>query len=351
MTKQDLHIVKTLLERTENLPDILHLRAAPIDYELTDKDKELLLDTYQKLDDILKEVAAFINVNFPGRQDYIQPWNDIDFDTKIGAIKITTTDREQIKSEWKKGIFDLKSLIKSLLNEVELNINKLKVISSDSNELLTKKKNYYLKEIIVGITVGLVVTIFGGIIVNRFSAPIPSESILKFHPDPMGNGYGITTIDVVNEKDLLHVNIPNKNDEQEFKVYIDYQNGSNKTINSVKSQVLYSKFGNESQTEIYGVLFAFGAETLKDKTTLGNLPEFWKLELLSARKINTHGTYCNEQYTNRYEYNEEVSINDLTAEGAVIKSLDTVGKNQDGDTGACSQGHVVVNFKITNMAE
>lgn len=120
MTKKDLHIINSLLDRTENLPDILHLRAAPIGYELTDEDKKMLLDTYQKLDDILKEVAAFINVKFPGRQDYIQPWNDIDFDTKIGGIKIATTNREHTKSAWKQGLLDLKSLIKSIKNEVTL---------------------------------------------------------------------------------------------------------------------------------------------------------------------------------------------------------------------------------------
>ncbi|UNY98361.1 hypothetical protein MQE36_14895 [Zhouia spongiae] len=120
MTEKDLNILKSLLERTEKLPDVLHLRAAPLGYELNQKDKDLLLDTYQKLDDILEEVAAFINVKFPGRQDYIQPWNEIDFDTKIGGMKIVTTDREHTKSAWKKGMFDLKSLIKSIINEVRL---------------------------------------------------------------------------------------------------------------------------------------------------------------------------------------------------------------------------------------
>jgi hypothetical protein len=123
MTEKDLNIINSLFERTNNLPNILHLRAAPLDYKLTEKDKEIILDTYQKLDDILKEIAAFINVKFPGRQDYIQSWNNIDFDAKIGGIKVITNDRELIKSEWLKGILDLKSLIKSLKNEVILRID------------------------------------------------------------------------------------------------------------------------------------------------------------------------------------------------------------------------------------
>lgn len=123
MTRRDLEIIDSLLNRTDNLPDILHLRAAEIGYELTEEDKALLLATYQKLDDILKEVAAFINVKFPGRQDYIHGWNKIDFDTKIGNFKIATTDREHTRRAWKTGMFDLKDLLKSLRNEVVLLID------------------------------------------------------------------------------------------------------------------------------------------------------------------------------------------------------------------------------------
>jgi hypothetical protein len=120
MTQQDIEIIDDLLKRTDNLPEILHLRAAEIRYEFTEEDKALLLETYQKLDDILKEAAAFINVKFPGREDFNYGWNKIDFDTKIGNFKIATTDREHIKRAWKNGLFDLKGLLKSLRNEVIL---------------------------------------------------------------------------------------------------------------------------------------------------------------------------------------------------------------------------------------
>ena len=120
MTTRDLNTIDDLLVRTNNLPEILHLRAVEIEYELTEDDKRLLLDTYEKLDDILKEVAAFINVMFPGRQDHINGWYKIDFDTKLGNFKIITTDLEHIKRAWRTGLFDLKSLLKSLRNEVFL---------------------------------------------------------------------------------------------------------------------------------------------------------------------------------------------------------------------------------------
>ena len=134
MTTRDLNIINDLLTRTNSLPDILHLRAADLGYELTVEDKKLLLDTYEKLDDILKETAAFINVKFPGRQDHIHGWNKIDFDTKIGGFKIVTTDREHVKREWRKGIFDLKGLLKSLKNEVTLMIDEPETRVPDNDQ-------------------------------------------------------------------------------------------------------------------------------------------------------------------------------------------------------------------------
>lgn len=137
MTTKDLAILDDLYTRTNNLPDILHLRAADYDYTLTDDDKNLLSDTYQKLDDILKEVAAFINIKFPGRQSHIHGWNKIDFDTKIGNIKIITNDREHIKRDWNNGMRDLIGLIKSLRNETVLLIDKESQPNKFSNGVRT----------------------------------------------------------------------------------------------------------------------------------------------------------------------------------------------------------------------
>lgn len=194
MTTRDIDIIDDLLTRTKNLPDILHLRAADIGYELTEEDKKLLLDTYEKLDDILKETAAFINVKFPGRQDHIHGWNKIDFDTKIGDFKIITTDREHTKRAWRTGLFDLKSLLKSLRNEVVLLIdteqqpdksgkdnrtnnftgniiyNESKVtggqIQSSSREIkkTVTKPPKTATQIIKEILIGLFITIIGGLI-------------------------------------------------------------------------------------------------------------------------------------------------------------------------------------------
>lgn len=140
MTTRDLKIIDDLITRTNNLPEILHLRAADDGYMLSETDKILLLDTYEKLDDILKEVAAFINVKFPGRQDHIYGWNKIDFDTKIGDFKIITNDREHIKRAWLNGLFDLKSLLKSLKNEVVLLLNNEEQI--DKSDMNVRTNNF-----------------------------------------------------------------------------------------------------------------------------------------------------------------------------------------------------------------
>lgn len=192
MTQKDLNRIESLLTRTNNLPDILHLRASEIGYEFTNEDKELLKKTYIELDDILKEVATFINVKFPGRQDYIHAWNKIDFDTKIGNIKIITTDREHIKREWKNGMFDLVSLLKTLKHEIELRIednntetNKTKLLTNNFNGNIVYTEGNFKGKVnqsssqnktvktppaiatvaIKKILIGVIITVIGGLIV------------------------------------------------------------------------------------------------------------------------------------------------------------------------------------------
>jgi hypothetical protein len=144
MKAKDLKVLDNLLTRTDELPEILHLRAAPAGYQQTTEDKALLLDTYSKLDDILKELAAFINIKFPGCERHVRAWNEIDFDTKIGDMKIITTDREHTKREWRKGLFDLKSLIKVLKNETILLIDEDEV-GLTGRDLTAISNNYALE--------------------------------------------------------------------------------------------------------------------------------------------------------------------------------------------------------------
>jgi hypothetical protein len=202
MTTKDLNIIDNLLTRINNLPDILHLRAADIGYNLTEDDKKLLLETYEKLDDILKGVAAFINVIFPGREDHIKAWNEIDFNTKIGNIKIITTDREHKKRAWRTGLLDLKSLLKCLRNELVLLIDKQvensykdvktnnfsgniiyneskvtgKQIQSSSPSRQTKntvnKPPKTATQIIKEILIGLFITIIGGLLLWFITAAL-----------------------------------------------------------------------------------------------------------------------------------------------------------------------------------
>lgn len=165
MKKKDLETLESLLKRTEDLPDILNLRAPPIDYILTEGDKSHLLKTYEDLDAILKEVIAFINIKFPERKDHIIRWNEIDFDTKIGDFKVVTSNREHIKSEWKNGLFDLKDLIKTLINEVTLLVNEEDQANNEKpTERKTKVLNFlekYKVLLTLGILIFAVLTYFG----------------------------------------------------------------------------------------------------------------------------------------------------------------------------------------------
>jgi hypothetical protein len=49
MNKKDVQILDDLRLRTENLPDILHLRAAEANHQFSEDDKKLLFDTYLNL--------------------------------------------------------------------------------------------------------------------------------------------------------------------------------------------------------------------------------------------------------------------------------------------------------------
>lgn len=120
--KSDLDKIDKLLNRLKNIPDILHLRAAEIGYELSGDDKQLLHNTYEELEIILRETSAFINVKFRGRRDIIDEWNKVDFDPKIGPIKILTTDRNHTARAWKSGLLDLRNLLEYLRSEVSLRV-------------------------------------------------------------------------------------------------------------------------------------------------------------------------------------------------------------------------------------
>ncbi len=168
-----------------------------------------------------------------------------------------------------------------------------------------------------------------------------------FHSDPGANGTGFTSIgSSSNAKDTHVVNINTPGASADFNVYVDYQNIGSNTLFDVRAGVDFTQSGAGNSTSITGFLRANNASYRSDTTTLSGLPSSWSLEARSARKVNTHvGGVCG----NNYNYDTPVNISSATSSnGAYIGNLDTVGRNTDGDTGACSQGHLVVSFRVTN---
>ncbi len=151
MNEKDLNNIDNLLKRLGELPDVLELRVKDAWNNVSQSEKDLLFQTYKELDNILNDLRAFINVKFPNRNDLLNQWNKIDFDPKIGEFKVHTNSPELITSNWKGGLFDLKSLMENIRREIVLLIeespkvnlpSEAKTVIKDSNIFYGKVENY-----------------------------------------------------------------------------------------------------------------------------------------------------------------------------------------------------------------
>jgi|GEM_PF-3614545 len=123
MTQIDLDRLDAIKERLDNIPDVLELRVKIEWRKLSESEYDLLIRAYKELDDLLNEARAFMFTKFPNRQDLVIIWNEIDFDTKIGSLKINTNDSKVIRSSWLQGMNDFYSFIKTMRAEVILQID------------------------------------------------------------------------------------------------------------------------------------------------------------------------------------------------------------------------------------
>ena len=133
MTSRDLEIIDELNERFLNLPQVTELRVNAAWGKISEEEYNHLFDTYKKLDDILTEFSAFINVKFPNRPDLIDRWNAIDFNTKIRGFRVKTNDPHTIESCWQDGMSRLRALLKSIRAEVVLSIDDDNTEKNNSN--------------------------------------------------------------------------------------------------------------------------------------------------------------------------------------------------------------------------
>lgn len=123
MTNNDLNIIDDLNDRFLNLPQVTELRVNAAWGEISEEEYKFLQETYKKLDDILTELNAFINVKFPNRSDLVERWNFIDFNPKIAGMRIKTNDPHSIESSWLDGMSRLRALLKSIRAEVVMSLD------------------------------------------------------------------------------------------------------------------------------------------------------------------------------------------------------------------------------------
>ncbi len=172
--------------------------------------------------------------------------------------------------------------------------------------------------------------------------------------DPMGGSHGITSVSKTGfnaRANSINVHIPQAGDSQNFKLYLAYQNVKNNAVLwDAKGTLDFDHSGTSATTSIRGILSGSHAEYQADSATISGLPSSWKLELVSARKINTHDEATYPECSGSgapYNYNIALNTNDLSSTGAFIDHLDWIG-TWHGVTGSCDQGYIVANFKVTN---
>lgn len=123
MTSKDLNIIDDLNDKFLNLPKVSDLRVNAAWGKISEEEYKFLNETYKKLDDILTELGAFINVKLPNRPDLVERWNFIDFNPKIAGMRIKTNDPYSIESSWNEGMTRLRALLKSIRAEVVLSLD------------------------------------------------------------------------------------------------------------------------------------------------------------------------------------------------------------------------------------
>lgn len=186
---------------------------------------------------------------------------------------------------------------------------------------------------------------------------IPNElpnqnSAFVFDPARLGNGNTSISFDynVSNQSDELDLGGMADRDTLTFFVFIDYQNAANEMLKNVKTSIKFPKKGYSSKASIFGMLStSTQEESLIDKTYLINLPNSWSLSLVDAHCTNTHS----QEECLGYAYNIPLELGEVVSSyGASLPNLDTYGvSKRNGITGACSQGHVVLQFQLINTSE
>ncbi len=174
----------------------------------------------------------------------------------------------------------------------------------------------------------------------------------SFVVDPARFGTGFTAIGNATasayQLDSYRADISSPGDSEIFYVFMAYQNAEDYTLENVRGFLTYPAQGTESSQIFTGRLSAGNGSSMTDRTTLTGLPSEWEIKMIDAWKENTHDRdpECGTAYGYR-----ETANSVITSSGTSIGSLDTKSVSlRNGETGACSQGNIVVKFQITNTS-
>lgn len=174
----------------------------------------------------------------------------------------------------------------------------------------------------------------------------------SFVVDPARFGTGFTAIGNATasayQLDSYRVDIASPGDSDTFYVFMAYQNAEDYTLENVRGFLTYAAQGTASSQVFTGRLSAGNGSSMTDRTTLTGLPSKWEITMIDAWKENTHDKdpECGTAYGYR-----ETANSVITSSGTSIGTLDTKSVSlRNGETGACSQGNVVVKFQVTNTS-
>lgn len=110
-----------LLQRTGSLLEKLQQSTQEHGFECSEENKKTLLESYEKLDEILNDAASMLISKIYKKHECCL--SKIEFDCKTGAAKKLATYLKDVKRSWQTGVFELLDLMMSLSSKHILNTN------------------------------------------------------------------------------------------------------------------------------------------------------------------------------------------------------------------------------------
>lgn len=135
---KDLEKFDEIISRVDSLPPNADFKVPFLRGKGSDDEKSAALQILDEVNDVFRDLQAFIKVKLPESQHYLTECQAIDFDTEVMGISVRTNSEAHHQSAWKEGMFKLHNLLKSIRSEIVLQIE-------DSNEDVVRRPNKNLQ--------------------------------------------------------------------------------------------------------------------------------------------------------------------------------------------------------------